>query len=126
MRPGQPAEQLSQEGRVGNSNADGIPIGQANIKIINVQAAPGDAGVYLVDNYNRKIRLLRPDDTVTTVAGDGCKNYPNLGDNGPATAACWFTLEDVAVGPDGGLYTSDFSSRSLFSGSESPRRKVTK
>ncbi len=64
-----------------------------------------DGSLYIADCYNNRIRQVRPDGVITTVAGNGDRGYG--GDGGPATAAQLYYPMGVAVGPDGSLYIAD-------------------
>jgi len=73
-------------------------------------AAGPDGSVYVTDrhiqrwDFKARVRRIRPDGTIVTVAGGGF-DYP--GDGGPATNAMLFGPSDVAVAPDGTLYIAD-------------------
>jgi RHS repeat-associated protein len=87
--------------------------GQATAASLNeptdLAVAP-DGSVYIVDSRNGRIRKIGPDGLIETVAGDGtfCDfdqlklNPPEDGDPATTQHACF--IEDVEVGPDGGLY----------------------
>ena len=74
-----------------------------------------DGGYYVADSDNCRIRHVAPDETITTVAGSGCRYEadgttpaPASGDGGPAAAAVLHpSLGEIAQGPDGSLYISD-------------------
>lgn len=69
--------------------------------------------LYIVDQRNERIRVLTPEFTVDTVAGDGTKGF--AGDGGDASAAAFSFPSSpqpepggaIAVGPDGNLYIAD-------------------
>jgi SMP-30/Gluconolactonase/LRE-like region len=60
---------------------------------------------YIADTFNHRVRKIRPDGIILTVAGTGEPGFS--GDNGPATAAKLRQPEHVAVDPAGSLYFSD-------------------
>jgi RHS repeat-associated protein len=64
-----------------------------------------DGTLYIVDSDNFRIRAVAPDSTITSFAGTGVEG--STGDGGPATAA-QIDPWDVAVGPDGSVYISEY------------------
>jgi sugar lactone lactonase YvrE len=78
----------------------------------DVAVAP-DGTIYFVDQKNERVRMLTPEFTVATVAGNGTKGF--AGDGGDANDANFaFPLSaqpepggSVAIGPDGNLYVVD-------------------
>jgi ABC-type branched-subunit amino acid transport system substrate-binding protein len=66
-------------------------------------AVDADGNVYVADSGNHRVRLIRPDGTVTTLAGTGEPGYRN----GPAGEAQFNTPTDVAVNSMGVLYVAD-------------------
>ncbi|MFB3786194.1 MAG: RHS repeat-associated core domain-containing protein [bacterium] len=71
---------------------------------MDIAAAPGGS-LYVVDHYHYRIRRIRPDGIVETVAGNGTFGFS--GDGGPATAAQLQYPHSIALAPDGGFYFSD-------------------
>lgn len=67
----------------------------------------GAAGsLYIADTDNSRIRRVRPDGIITTVAGTGVPGFN--GDGGPATSAALSVVRSgLALGPDGSLYIAD-------------------
>lgn len=67
-----------------------------------------DGNLYVSDSGNSRIRVISPDGTINTVAGNGTPGI--LGDNGPALQA---QLNPVAIAVDkqGNLYISTYDSR---------------
>lgn len=59
--------------------------------------------VYVADSANHCIRVIRPDGTVSTLAGDGEAGYRD----GPATQAQFHYPTDVAVDTAGVVYVAD-------------------
>ncbi|MEJ2736226.1 MAG: NHL repeat-containing protein, partial [Anaerolineae bacterium] len=66
-------------------------------------AVDAAGNVYVADGGNHCIRLIRPDGTVTTLAGTGEPGYRD----GPAAEAQFNTPFDVAVSSTGVLYVAD-------------------
>ena len=71
----------------------------------NVAVGP-DGSLYIADSVNARIRQVRPDGIITTVAGNG-ESCSFTGDGGPPTAAglCW--PFGVAIGQDDSIYIAD-------------------
>ncbi len=68
-------------------------------------AVDSSGDVYIADSANNVIREVSPDGTITTIAGTGYANYS--GDGGNPILADLNNPQDVAVGPDGGIYIAD-------------------
>jgi RHS repeat-associated protein len=68
-------------------------------------AAGPDGSLYIADSVNNRIRRVRPDGIITTVAGNGALGF--AGDGGPAVMATLWGPSGIAVGPDGSLYIAD-------------------
>ncbi|HHQ41938.1 MAG TPA: hypothetical protein ENK20_06575, partial [Chromatiales bacterium] len=78
---------------------DGGPAASAGlVDPAGIDLAP-DGSLYVADYGGHRIRRIRPDGTIETVAGSGVAGYS--GDGGPATAAELNKPMDVAVAPDG-------------------------
>jgi len=69
-----------------------------------VAVAP-DGSLYIAETFGHRIRRVRPDGIITTVAGTSYRGY--FGDGGPAIEAGLNHPHGVAVGPDGSLYIAD-------------------
>jgi DNA-binding CsgD family transcriptional regulator/sugar lactone lactonase YvrE len=61
--------------------------------------------VYVADSGNDRVRLIRADGTITTVAGTGEDTY--AGDGGPATSAPLRLPRGLAFDPEGNLFIAD-------------------
>ena len=73
-------------------------------------AVDASGNLYIADTQNSRIRKVRLDGTITTVAGTGQDGFS--GDGGPATDAQLSSPEGVAVDASGNLYIADrFNSR---------------
>ena len=66
-------------------SGDGGPATAAMLNQPTGLAVDSAGDLFIVDGNNEVIREVRPDGTITTVAGDGTAGYS--GDGGPATAA---------------------------------------
>jgi serine/threonine-protein kinase len=64
-----------------------------------------DGTLYIADTGNNRIRRVRTDGTITTVAGTGEES--DHGDDGPAIGAGLTAPEGIAFAPDGTLYVAD-------------------
>ena len=63
--------------------------------------------LYVSDWVNHRIRMITPDGTVTTVAGDGAPGpYGDIAD-GPANTARFFGPEGLTVDDQGNIYVAD-------------------
>ncbi|HEV8635606.1 MAG TPA: PKD domain-containing protein [Chloroflexota bacterium] len=87
-------------------SGDGGPARQATFRGVEAIALGRDGSLYVVDSGNRRIRWLRPDGTINTLAGNGAQTFS--GDGGPAAQAGLENTQAVdsplAVGPDGSVY----------------------
>ena len=61
--------------------------------------------MFIVELAGGRVHKLTPENIFTTIAGDGSKSYK--GDGGPAKAATFNGMHNVAVTPAGDLYISD-------------------
>ena len=90
------------------SNIDNVPATQSALGSMTGKAivAPGNH-IYIADGLNNSVRKV--DGTtgiITRIAGTGT-NGSYSGDGGPATAAGFGNLYNIALSPDGNLYISD-------------------
>lgn len=96
---------------VGNGQAgysgDGGPATNANLSGPQDVAVGADGSLYIADYFNNRVRRVRPDGIITTIAGNGQAGYS--GDGGPATSASLQGPIAVAVGSDGSLYIADYN-----------------
>jgi YD repeat-containing protein len=66
--------------------------------------------VYITDENNRRIRRVRPDGYIETVAGTGSSaTSTTLGDNGPPLAAAFTQPRIVYRHKDGSLWIADYN-----------------
>jgi len=87
-------------------SGDSGPALQAQLNLpTGVCVAPSSGAVYVNDLSNRRVRVISPSGTITTVAGNG--SAVSSGDNGPATAAGMVLPIRCAVDTSGNLYIAD-------------------
>jgi uncharacterized protein (TIGR03437 family) len=89
-------------------NGDRIQAATAELNFPSSLAMDASGDLYVADASNSRVRVISPDGTINTVAGNGSPGI--LGDNGPALQA---QLNPVAVAVDsqGNLYISTIDSR---------------
>jgi sugar lactone lactonase YvrE len=68
-------------------------------------AADAAGNVYIVDSTNCLIRMVKPDGTMTTIAGTGAA--ASSGDGGPALEASLFFPMTIALGNNGQIYITE-------------------
>jgi uncharacterized protein (TIGR03437 family) len=83
---------------------DGGPATSAELSTPAAIAAASGT-VYIPDRDNNVIRVVLPDGTIHTVAGNGVAGFG--GDSGPATSAKLNSPRAVALTPSGGVYIAD-------------------
>src|SRR5207302_3300555 len=105
----------------GNGNADfsgdGGPAVVAGLNAPSAVAVGSDGNLFIADSANRRVRRVRPDGIITTLAGRGIFGGSN-GDGGPAVAAGLGFLNGVAVGLDGSLFIAESENRIRRVGTE--------
>jgi YD repeat-containing protein len=72
-------------------------------------AVGSDGSLYIADTLGNRVRRVRPDGIIVTVAGSGGPSTFS-GDGGPAIQAQFFP-QSIALGPDGSLYIADVTNR---------------
>jgi hypothetical protein len=92
------------KGRAGFSG-DGGPATAAKLFFPTGVAEDSAGDVYIADTLNNRIRLVRPNGIISTVAGNGIAGY--AGDGGPATQAELNSPESPAVNTRGDLFIAD-------------------
>lgn len=88
-------------------SGDGGPATAARLDFVHGVALLPDGGFVLADMLNNRIRRVRPDGTIVTVAGNGQQGYS--GDGGPATSAALNLPRGIATRPNGELLIPDSS-----------------
>jgi RHS repeat-associated protein len=84
---------------------DGLQATQAYFGSAGVIAFAPDGTIYIIDGLQRRVRAIKADGVINTVAGNGI--FGNSGDGGPALLAQFQDVNSIAVGPDGVLYAAD-------------------
>lgn len=69
--------------------------------------AAADGSIYIADTLNNRVRRIRPDGVIETVAGTGSAETQDLGDGAPASQARLRFPRGLAFGPDGSLCIAD-------------------
>ena len=84
---------------------DGAPAVNATLFYPEALALGADGSLYIADTGNNRVRVVGPDQTITTLAGDGMNGY--FGDGGPPQIAEFNSLDALAVTPDGHVFIAD-------------------
>jgi len=92
-------------------SGDGGPATHARLNNPLGVAVGPDGSLYIADESNHRIRRVRRDGIIVTIAGNGRKGYS--GDGGRATKASLNTPSDVAVGPDSSFYIADLNNQRI-------------
>jgi hypothetical protein len=90
---------------VAGFSGDGGPAAAAQIDSPRGLAALPEGGYLIADTGNQRVRLVLPDGTITTVAGNGVRGF--AGDGGPATEAELSNPFAIAPTGDGGFLVAD-------------------
>lgn len=85
--------------------SDGAAATAAMLNMPSGVAVDGAGNVYIADNGNNRIKMVKTDGTMSTIAGNGVGAYG--GDGGPATAAMLYNPSGVAVDNRGNVYVAD-------------------
>lgn len=86
---------------------DGGPATEASLQSPYWITPAPDGSLIIVDYQDHRIRRVRRDGTIETVAGVGAAEGQPLGDGGPASGAVLRFPRSAAFGPDGTLYVAD-------------------
>lgn len=89
----------------GTYSGDGGPATSAALNAPYQLACAPDGRLYLTDTGNHRIRMIRPDGMISTVAGTGTGGYS--GDGGPAVQAQIGDPQALALDPAGNLYIAE-------------------
>jgi RHS repeat-associated protein len=89
----------------GSSSGDGGPASLATLYGASAVTLGLDGSVFLLEQGSGRVRRVRPDGIISTVAGGG---FPGVGgDNDPATGAAFKKPQGIALAPDGSLIVGD-------------------
>jgi sugar lactone lactonase YvrE len=97
----------------GTYSGDGGAAVNAGLRFPAGIAVDGSANLYIADLGDHRIRLVTPDGSITTIAGNGTQGLvetgqPIPGEGGPATGVALSNPGAITVGPDGSVYFVDF------------------
>lgn len=95
-------------------SGDGGPGNQAQLNQPYGLALDRNGNLYIADLGNARVRRLRTDGVIETVAGGGTLPPGGDGDGGPATGAKLSAPRNVAIHPNGDLYLSDFDAHRVY------------
>jgi YD repeat-containing protein len=102
---------LAGNGTTGFSGDNG-PATQALLNHPTDIALGAEGSLYIADNVNFRIRRIRPDGIISTVAGvggSGSDTGAAPGDGGPATQASLHGPQGIAIAADGSLYITELT-----------------
>jgi sugar lactone lactonase YvrE len=86
-------------------SGDGGAARAASLQDPTALALGKDGSVFFADTGNNRVRAIRPNETIATVAGTADQGFS--GDGGPASAAQLNGPTGLAVAADGSIYFSD-------------------
>lgn len=86
-------------------SGDGGPASSAQVNDPQSVAIDAAGNLFIADEDNQRVRMISSSGIISTLAGDGTKNY--AGDGGPAVNAEFNLPEGIAVGPNGTVYVVD-------------------
>lgn len=92
-------------GVTGGFSGDGGAATKAQLNYPKDVAVDATGNVYIVDSYNFRIRLVKPNGTIWTIAGRSGPGYS--GNGGLATNAHLSFPTGIALGPSGAIFISD-------------------
>lgn len=88
-------------------SGDNGPAELAQISQVAQMALGPDGSIYLADTQNRRVRRIRTDGIIETVAGNGSGVFTGFPEGAPATAVVLQSPQGVAMAPDGILYINN-------------------
>lgn len=107
---------LAGTGAPGYSGDGGLAV-QAQLFAPAGMAYDGQGNLLIADTFNHRVRIVRPNGSINTLAGTGVAGFD--GDGGPATSAQLFFPGDVALSATNGVLIADTSGgrvRSIVNG----------
>jgi sugar lactone lactonase YvrE len=107
IAPGGTITTIAGNGAAAGNAGDGGPAANAELTTPRAVAADASGNVYIADLGNNRIRKVKPDGTITTVAGNGTAGYS--GDGGAATNAQLNGPKGLTLDVAGNLYIGDTS-----------------
>src|SRR5208337_445736 len=90
-------------------SGDGGPATSAQLNHPQGVAVDAAGNLYIADRTNSVIRMVSPNGTINTIAGN--RKFGYTGDGGPATAAALNFPDDVAVDSKGNVYVADYQNQ---------------
>ena len=92
-------------GGTGGYSGDGGQATNAELNWPDGLSLDGMGNLYIVDNYNKRVRIVNTNGIISTIAGDG--GVTNSGDGGPATAAGIYNPRAIAIDNFGNVCVSE-------------------
>jgi sugar lactone lactonase YvrE len=86
-------------------SGDGGPATASQLSFPVAVAVDGNGNVFIADSSNHRIRMVRPDGIIHTIAGNGKEGFG--GDGGPAISAVLASPQGVDVDEAGNVYIAD-------------------
>ena len=86
-------------------SGDGGPASAATLNNPKGMAFDAAGNLFFADSFNGRIRVIKTDGTIDSIAGNG--SYGDLGEGGPAYAAQLRFPSWVGIAPNGGIYVVD-------------------
>jgi sugar lactone lactonase YvrE len=105
LSPGGTISTFAGKGGAGGALGDGGQATAARLGAPRSVAVDGQGNVYIADYNAHRVRMVRPNGTITTFAGTGQASFS--GDGGPAAAARLYAPAAVAVDGQGNVYIVD-------------------
>jgi len=99
---------------VAGFSGDGGPAAAAELNQPYGLAIDAAGNLYIADLGNSRVREITLAGVINTAAGGGTLPATNSGQGGPATDAQLMQPRNVAVGPGGSLYISDFGANQVY------------
>ncbi|MGV3559149.1 NHL domain-containing protein [Larkinella arboricola] len=94
-----------------NYGGDGGPATEARFHFPTDVAVDAQGNLFIVDQFNSRIRKVAPNGIITTVAGNGTSGFS--GDGGPATSAQLGYPTGIAVDTHGNLFIAEQGNRRI-------------